>query len=162
MGRFFGISEEHRSINEGITKWQREIGQVILWYEFDRGASVLDPVYDESGARRWLVPKRIPVYSTIRVEAAEEPSAEGFYTVDRIHFSALLEQLRRHSLSNPYDAQAHLHDRVVWDGFVWELRRYQIVGRIENFETTVSIDAVKVSPEEMVNDIDFQAFDQPV
>lgn len=162
MGRFFDIPAEHRSINDGIIKWRHEIGQVLLWYEFDRVLSVRDPVYDESGARRWLAPKRIPVYSVIRVEASEVPSPTGFYTVDTVHSSALLEQLRRHGLSNPYDAQAHLKDRFVWDGFVWEIRRYQIMGRIESFETTVSIDATKVSPDEMVNDVEFQAFAQPI
>jgi hypothetical protein len=106
--------------------------------------------------RRWFAPKRIPVYSVIRVEASETPDDVGLYTVDSIHITALIEQIRKHGLTNPYDAKAHLNDRFVWDSFVWEIRRYQIQGRVKALETTVGIDATKVSEEEMVNDVDFQ------
>jgi hypothetical protein len=150
-----------RETNKAITHFQREVGVTILWFEFDRADTSVDDVYDEgsaAGGRRWFPPKRVPVYSLIRQEAEERPDAEGFYAPDTIHFSALIEQLRKAGLSNPTDARSHLLDRVLWDGEIWNIQGYQIQGRLHGIETTLGIDAVQVSPEEMVNDPDFAAY----
>lgn len=153
-----------RHTNRQISRFQRKVGAQVLWYEFDKENTETDDLYDEgssTGGRMWKTPRRIPVYSVIRTEGAEVPGAEGQYTVDSIHFSALLEQLRRFGLSEPFNAQKHINDRIVWDNFVWEIRRYQIQGRLQEYETTVGVDATKVTPDEMINDPQFGEYDQP-
>lgn len=160
----YTIRDHLRHTNRQITKFQRKAGTAVQWWEFDRADTTEDDIYDEgstTGHRMWFPPKTIPVYSIIREEGVEVPGPEGQYTVDTIHISALLEQLKRAGLSEPYNAQKHINDRVVYDNFVWELRRYQIMGRLQDYETTVSIDATKVSPEEMQNDPQFAAYAQP-
>ena len=158
-------SRDHlRHTNRQITRFQRKVGTIVVWYEFDRENSQEDDLYDEgyiNKSRMWKAPRRIPVYSIIRAEGDEVPGAEGQYTVDTIHISALLEQLCRFGLSEPYNAQRHLNDRIIYDNFVWEIRRYQIHGRLNDYETTVGIDATKVSPEEMQNDSQFTEYAQP-
>ena len=162
----YTVRDHLRHENRQITTFQRKAGTTIQWWEFDRADTTRDAVYDEGpgvagGGRLWYPPKMIPVYSIIRVEGVEVPGPEGKYTVDTIHVSALLDQLRKAGLSNLLDAQSHLNDRFVWDSFVWEIRTYQIQGRLQTYETTVGIQATKVSPEEMINDSQFGAFDQP-
>lgn len=172
----YRVRDHLRHTNKAITAFQGYTGTTVLWYEWEGvvdttpdapGADTgLEDLYDEGGgsstqARRWKAPKQMPVYSVIRQEDVETPSAEGMYTVETIHLTALLEQLRQHGLREPYDARKHLFDRIVWDGRVYEIRRYQIQGRLQNYETTVGIDATRVMPEEMVNDPDFAAYDQP-
>jgi hypothetical protein len=169
----YRVRDHLRHTNKEIARFQRYTGTTVLWYEW---AGVIDTtpdvsegiedLYDEGGlaatqARRWVAPKPMPVYSVIRQEDVETPSAEGMYTVETIHISALLEQLRAAGLSDPYDARRHLFDRIVWDGRVYEIRRYQIQGRLQNYETTVGIDATRVMPEEMINDPDFTGYYLP-
>lgn len=157
----YTIRDHLRHTNRQVTKFQRKAGTTVAWWEFDKENTTRDPVYDEGGQRMWHAPKQIPVYSVIRAEGVEVPSAEGQYTVDTIHLSGLLDQFRRHGLTEPYNAQRHINDRIIYDNFVWEIRRYQIMGRLQDYETTVSIDATKVSPEELINDPQFTAYDQP-
>lgn len=157
----YNIRDHYRETNEAIADFQGEVGTRILWWEFDKALTTVDDLYDEgsmTGQRRWHAPKRVPVYSVIRTERAERPGSEGFYDASTIHFSALLEQLRKAGLSDPYDAQRHLFDRVLWDGEIFEIRVYQIHGRLQMYETTVGIDATEVDPAEMVNDPDFTAY----
>ena len=157
----YTVRDHLRHTNRQVTKFQRKVGTIVDWWEFDKVNTTKDDIYDEGPDRKWKAPKRMPVYSVIRVEGVEVPDAEGQYTVDSIHFSGLLEQFRRAGMTAPYDAQAHINDRVIYDHFVWEIRRYQIMGRLQDYETTVSIDATKVSPEEMINDSQFGDYDQP-
>ncbi len=171
----YRVRDHLRHTNKEVARFQRYAGTTVLWYEWEGvidtspdtpGSIGLEDLYDEGGGsitqtRQWYAPKPMPVYSVIRQEDVEAPSAEGMYTVETIHFSALLEQLRAAGLSDPYDARKHLFDRVVWDNRVYEIRRYQLQGRLQNYETTVGVDATRVMPEEMVNDPDFAAYDQP-
>lgn len=159
MSRYWPIRREVQSINSGIVRdLQREVGATVQWREFDPSASTVDTLYDEAGILRWKPSKPIPVYAVIRDEGAEDPNAEGLYTIDTIHFSASIEQLRRAGLTKPHDGQAHLRDRIIWDDFVWDIRHYAITGRVQEYEVSVGIDAVKLSYEELVNDPDFSSF----
>lgn len=151
------LRHTHRQLN----RFQRKVGTKVRWWEFDPENTTKDDLYDEGPARMWHAPKSVPVYSIIREEGVEVPGPEGKYTVDTIHISADLEALRRAGLSEPYNAQKHLNDRLFYDNFIWEIRRYQIHGRLQDYETTVGIDATRVSPEEMVNDPQFSDYDQP-
>jgi len=167
----YRIRDHFRHTNRAVSAFQKYVGTTILWFEWEGMVDVtpsqsegIEDLYDEGGVaptqnRQWHSPKPMPVYSVIRTEDVEAPSPEGMYTVDSIHFSALLEQLRQAGLNDPYDARKHLFDRVLWDGRIYEIRRYQIQGRIEHYETTVGIDATRVMPEEMINDPDFAAYD---
>ena len=157
----YSIRDHLRHANKEINRFQRKVGTSVLWWEFDKAGTTKDDLYDEgsaTGHREWVAPKRIPVYSVIRQEGIETPNPEGQYTVDSIHLSGQLEKMRQAGLSEPYNSQRHINDRFVYDGFVWEVRRYQIFGRLWDYETTVGIDATKVSPEEMINDPQFQAY----
>lgn len=153
----YDARDHFRETNKAITDFQRQIGATVIWYEWNPESTPDDTIYDQYG-RDWHPGKPMPLYSIIRDEGAEVPSAEGFYTVDTIHCAALLEQLRRAGLSDPYNAQRHLRDRFSWDGFIWEVRRWAIQGRLQTMEATVGIDATKVTEEEMRHDPDFQPY----
>lgn len=167
----YNVRDHFRHTNKEIARFQRAVGTTVLWYEWEGVVDTtptvsegIEDLYDEGGVvttqgRRWYPPKPMPVYSVIRQEDVEAPSAEGMYAVDSIHVAALLEQLRQAGLSDPYDARKHLFDRLVWDNRVYEIRRYQIQGRLNQYETTVGIDATRVMPEEMQGDTDFAAYD---
>lgn len=156
----YTVRDHYRHTNRMIEEYQQYTGVTVLWYEWDPDTTTVDDLYDEGPSRRWMVPKPMPVYSLVREEGTEVPSAEGHYPVDTIHAAALLEQLRKYGLSDPYDAQRHLHDRFIWDGFVWEVRRWAIQGRTRTYEATVGIDAYRVMPDELVNDPDFAVYAQ--
>lgn len=163
----FDARKAARNMNLGFERFQRDWGATVQWFEWDGAEAAADDetdIYDEGTAtnpRRWLPPKVVQIMSVIRVEGEERPTAEGFYTVDHIHLTASVEQLRRNGLHKVDDAQWHLFDRFVWDNFVWEVRRFQIQARLTTIELLVGIDAMRVKDEEMLNDIDFIRFFPP-
>ncbi len=157
----YTVRDHFHQTNKAVTKFQREVGVDVLWWEFDVTDTTEDDVYDEGsaeGQRRWYTPKLMPVYSLIRTDRTERPGAEGFYDANSVHVSALLEQLRKRGLSDPYDAQRHLFDRFLYAGQIFEIRVYQIHGRLQTWETDVGINATQVNPEELINDPDFGAY----
>lgn len=156
MPRFFNARSEVDRINRHVRNdYERIVGQVIDWWEYDPANSTVDTLYDEGGSRMWVPAKKVPTLWIRRVEGVEIPGEEGLYTQDTIHFACLIDSLRRRGISKPFDAQHHLRDRIVWDEFVWDLRAYQIEGRVKGYETVVGVQAVRVHSEEMVNDPQF-------
>lgn len=157
----YTVRDHLRHTNKAVTGYQRYTGLTVLWWEWDQVHTTVDALYDEgsaTGHRRWYAPKYIPVYSLIRTDRTERPGAEGFYDANSIHISALLEQLKKAGLTNPANSQAHLFDRIGYAGAIYEIRTYQIHGRLRVYETDVGIDATQVNPEEVVNDSDFSAY----
>lgn len=160
----YDVRDHYAESNKAIAQFQREVGTIILWWEFDSADTTEDDLYDEGsavGQRRWYPPKKIPVYSVIRVDRTERPHAEGFYDANTVHFSGLVEQWRRAGLTDPHNSQLHLFDRVKFGDAIYEIRQYQIHGRLHLLETTVGVDATQVNPEEVVNDPDFTAYFSP-
>jgi hypothetical protein len=157
----YSVRDHLRHTNRLVTGYQRYTGTTVLWWEWDQADTTVDTLYDEgsaTGHRRWYPPKKIPVYSLIRTDRTERPGSEGFYDAASVHVSALLDQLRKAGLTNPADSQKHLFDRFLYAGMIFEIRTYQIHGRLQSYETDVGIDATQVNPEELINDPDFGAY----
>lgn len=149
------VQREIRSIKRGIKSYQRETGQQIIWYEFDPVNSTKDPVYDEGPSRRWKPGKRVPVVFAYFHEDEDRPAAEGFYMVNTLHFTVLMDSLRRAGVSNPEDTEKHMHDRFSFNGNTYSIDRYQKQGLVHDQWMTVGVDGNQVKEEELAGDADF-------
>ena len=149
------IRREIRSINKGIKSYQRETGETVIWFEFDALGTTKDPVYDEGASRKWKPGKPVPVVFAYFQEAPETPNPEGFYMVNTIHFTVLLDTLRKSGISNPEDTAKHMHDRFSFNGNTYSIDRYQKQGLVHGTWLTVAVDGHQVKPDDIVNDEDF-------
>lgn len=156
------VKRHLNQINRSFRRYQRTVGQIVTWYEWDPTSSGVTGTYDE-GSRGWKPPRPMPILHLVRDEEEQVPREEGFITTGRVHLTASPEQLRRAGMSDPYDSRRHLHDRFLWDNEVWEVRTWRLQGRLVNFETVIGIDAQRVAPEEMYNDpqADWAIYTQP-
>lgn len=146
------VRREVASINKGIRDYQRETGQTILWYEFDSELSTRDPVYDEGPSRKWLPGKPVPVVFTYFHEAREEPRPEGFYMVNMVHFTVLLDTLRKSGISNPDRTELHMHDRFLFNGNLYSINSYEKQGHLRDTWITIAVDGLQVKDDEMLTD----------
>lgn len=163
VGGRFNQRHDVDNIFEGMAHdLQAYEGQVVLWYMFDREASVVDPIYDvgsqSSGGtgREWKAPITVPALSVIRTEGAEQDQERGSYTTDSVHVVLSYEQAVRVGMVNlDRFADRRLNDRFVWNGVVYSPTRVQARGLVRHQHTVVGVDALQVNSEELVNDADF-------
>lgn len=149
----YDIVKRHlNQVERSYQRYQHKVGTTVVWYEFDRALTTLHPLYDEGPEPRWKPGFQLHVLAVIRDEDREQPREEGFYTGGTTHLSFGTRQALRDGMTDPYDAVSHLKDRFLWDGEHWEVRRYQISGRLRRAEVVIGVDAQRLSPEELVNE----------
>lgn len=137
-------------------RWYRDyVGTWVTWYEYDPARSTKDNIYDESPEAQWKPGFILPVMVVIRDEDRENPNPEGFYTGSTIHLTFGTEMASKAGMNDPLTATPHLKDRFKWDEAYWEVRRYQISGRLKKYEVVIGVDAQKLAAEEMFNQADF-------
>jgi len=134
-------------------RWYRNyVGTTVQWWEFDREDSTTHAVYDEGPERIWHQPFVLPVMVVIRDEDRKVPQEQGFYAVSTIHLTFGTDMAARAGMRDPHDARFHLHDRFLWDDKYFEVRRFQISGRLKRYEVVIGVDGTALSEEEFFND----------
>lgn len=134
-------------------RWYRNyVGTTVEWWEFDREESTTHPVYDEGPQKIYKPSIVLPVMVVIRDEDRKSPREEGFYSISNIHLTFGTKMAADAGMSDPHDARHHLFDRFFWDDRYFEVRRFQISGRLKRYEVVIGVDAVALSEEEFVND----------
>jgi hypothetical protein len=142
-------------VQKAFRWYQRTIGTTVIWYAFDRAATTKDDIYDEGPERRWKPGFVLPVLHVARTERAETAREEGYYDMGSAHLVISPHQAAAAGLDDPWDAESQLFDRFLWDGTVFEVRTWQIQGRMRRFEVVVGATAQEVAPEEYFNDPHF-------
>jgi hypothetical protein len=145
------VKDYIHQIEKGYKWWQRYIGTTILWWEFDYENSYKHPIYDESPEALWKPPIVLPVMVVIRDEDRRVPREEGFYAISTAHLTFGTKMAADAGMTDPHDARLHLKDRFLWDDRYFEVRRFQISGRLKRFEVVVGVDGTALGDEELVN-----------
>lgn len=139
-------------------RWYRNyVGTTVKWFEFDPAATTKDDIYDEGPQRRWKPAISLPVMVVIRDEERKAAREEGFYAAGTIHLTFGTKMALQAGMTDPYTSRVHLHDRFQFDlddagPVYWEVRRFQISGRLKRYEVVIGVDAMQISPEEWQND----------
>lgn len=163
QGGRFDIRYEVSSISEGMSDDLYDpAGTVFKWFVYDPGDTSVDPVYDvgdpQHGGRMWKGPYRVPVLG-VRFEQGETvQNKRGLYTTDILHAVLNIGQLDKvlfdfGSQGNAIDA--HYKDRFLWRGELWEPTKLWARGSISNYRTVVSMDAMQVMDDQIVDDVFF-------
>jgi hypothetical protein len=147
-------------INRDVAQEQQESGTEVDWWFYDIGGSTGDE-YDEGG-RRWKGPFRIPVLDARRVPGPLQDGSDGQYYRDTLTIRMNYEQSRLAGITPDIQTNtgAHLSDRIVYMGRVWNVFNIDVQGQFEpeNKEVTVTVYASQVRPDELVDDTDFAAY----
>lgn len=146
------IRRELRSINRGIKSYQRETGETILWFEFDVLGTTKDPVYDEGPSRKYKTGKPVPVIFAYFHEDEERPNPDGFYMVNTLHFTVLIDTLRKAGISNPERTELHMHDRFSFNGNMYNINAYRKQGLVHGTWLTIAVDGTQVKEDELATD----------
>lgn len=157
----FNVEYETKEIHRGLVGWQRRTGDFVDWFRFDRQDSTMDDVYDEGdGAGKvYNGPYRIPVMHVTHEEGRNLDTDTGFYFDDSLHITAAFDQVRETGLTEmEIKTQKYLKDRVIYDHRVFRIVRIEVLGQVRKQDIILSIDAVHVKPDELVNDTQFAEF----
>ena len=145
------VNQVHRAF-----RWyQPKAGVRVKWYRFDPAATTVDDVYDEGPERRWLPALDVPLLHVVRDEEAQADTEEGLYALGSVHFVVDPRQAQRAGLDDPWQAPPRLNDRFLYDDRFWEIRSWQVQGRLRQWEVVVGGNAAQVAPEELSNDPNF-------
>lgn len=159
MSRFdarFELDNIHEGMDEDL---QREVGQILPWYVFDRDASVVDDVYDvgsATGGRKWKDPVLVPALSVVNLEDDEIINDRGQYLIDTIRIAINPDALRIAGLHDVVERpHEHANDRVVYEGMVFAVHQVRVRGTLRSGYVVVGVDAQQVKPDELTNDAQF-------
>jgi len=172
-------------INQGLERFGRQVGQDVLWYEWnaasvededssDPGPQFDDDLYDEGGSQpgrpdapvgrnaEWWAPVTVRVLQAVLNEGEQEFQDIGNYTVDRLSIVVAYEALVKAGISNPTDRGGHMNDRIGYDGRLFSVDAFNPRGRIANVPGfTVSVMATEIKDDELaVGDADWASGDR--
>lgn len=161
----FDADYETNEIHEALQGWATEFGDNVLYYRYWGSESQVHDIWDEATGvgRVWHPPHEIEVLHVTHAEGGNEDRAEmGQYYNDTLYLTASYDQLRRLGMTElDLQHQTYLNDRIVYDYRVFRVTRLQVMGQIQSRDVIVSIEGTQVKPDEMLNDLGFEAFANP-
>jgi hypothetical protein len=160
----FDADYEINDIQQSLRGWQSEFGDNVLYYRYWGEHSQVHDIWDEGTGvgRVWHPPHEIEVLHVTHIEGGNQDRAEGQYYNDEIYITASVEQLQRLGMTElDLQYQTYLRDRLVYNFRVFRVTRMQVMGQIQKRDTIVSIEGTQVKPDEMLNDVGFEAFANP-
>jgi hypothetical protein len=164
-GGRFSVDYETGSIYRGLRDWQRWTGESFNYYRFEYDWSSVDSVYGEADSplgRVYFGPNLIPALHIMHTEVNNESNEDGFYENSTIHVTLSYNQLTRLGLTRmDIETKNYLKDRFVYKTRVFRVTTMEILGKIQERDIIVAIDATQVKPEEMANDKQFSMYAFP-
>lgn len=160
----FSADYEMSQIADALRGWQTAFGDNVLYYRYWGSESQVHNIWDEATGvgRVWHPPHEIEVLHVTRIEGSAEDRAHGLYYNDSIYITAAFHMLTRLGMTElDLQHQTYLRDRLVYDFRVFRVSRLQITGQIQKRDPIVSIEGSQIKPDEMLNDVGFEAFASP-
>ena len=159
----FRIDDEIANIRDGMQQDLRmPVGQSVQWWVFNQELTTADVVFDVAtdkspDGRYWDRPFTLPCLSAEVIQGETHHDERGFYNVDRLHLTVSFADIQRLLPDLPNNTDIHLKDRVGFRGALYQPFQIWSRGQVADHYTVVSIDALQVKPDEVVNDPQFAA-----
>ena len=131
----------------GLGWYQSNLGEGVLWYEFDAEHSTFSSIFEEGG-RTYAKAIGVPVLWVIENEDDEENPPEGGRYNPTLRFAVDVGQIRRSGVSDVMDAERHQNDIVLYHRTLWTINAYQIRGRMGGHSVIIGVECERVSPDE--------------
>lgn len=159
QGRF-SVPFERRSIATGMDyDLQRQVGQSIQWWIFDKTQTQVDDVYDvgdSTGGRKYKSPITIPTLNAVIIQGEVRQTERGFYNTDVFRATVNITEIDSHLQDSISDALNDYYlDRIVYRHEVFVPTRVYPRGLVGDKYTVFTIEADQVNPEQLVNDPQF-------
>ena len=120
----------------------------MFWYVYNPDDQIAsDDVYDEGG-RSWKSGVRLPVLPVSVEQAAEQDESGGLFQVRRINVKIIPDMWQRRGLPDPTSRDRGL-DRIKFERVTYEVRKFQLAGRIGRFYSIYLVTGIEVLPEEV-------------
>jgi hypothetical protein len=150
---------EVREIFKHFTRYERDMGETVIYYAFDAELSNYDRVYDE-GYRRYRQGIRIPFLWVDQSEAPEDYAPEGRRPTQRLRIAVSALRLFEAGISvseahgnrlgdvSPstvwrYDRN---HDIMLYDSRYYEVASYNIRGRVKGEDVIIGLTGIETFP----------------
>ena len=144
-------NEIEHIFKNGYRWYQRNLGDAVVWHEYDSANTEYHPVYDEGG-RRYTAGVVLEALWVIVTEARSQRSMEGRKPVERISLAVSARTLDISGISDPEDYARHLNDVIRYQGRLWEIKEYNIKGSIPDAVIIGVVGTQIYEDEEMVFD----------
>lgn len=160
------IRREVRSIERGLKQFQREVGDVITWYEFDPVNSTPEDTYGEGPLPNPMDPTQAVVGTGLAFrppvvipavwvrfippEAIQTDSGE--YTINHLSLRIAVDSLRRSGLRQSLDPAFHYNDRFAYRDFPYRVEEYAPKGWLGGAYLIVDVTGRQLKEEEFETD----------
>ena len=155
---------EAREIWRHFQKYQAEIGETLIYFQFDAENSQYDSVYDE-GNRRYHMGKPIPILWVDQSEATEDYAPEGRRPTQRVRVAVSARDMYESGISvtevhgnrltdtSPSEVWRldRMHDIFYYDNRYYEVSAFQVRGRVKGEDVVVGITGIETFPADDMN-----------
>jgi hypothetical protein len=143
--------EAEHIFRKGYEWYSKNVGEGVVWHEYDSAATSYHPVYDEGG-RSYSAGILVPCLWVIQQEDDLRPANEGKKPTQTIRTAVSIRVLHTCGISDPEDSARHLNDVFRYGNLLWKVTGYQIRGRMPG-SMVVGISGTQVfANEEMLFD----------
>jgi hypothetical protein len=145
------LRQEIERVFDGFSWYQTNLGEVVVWHEYDSENTEYPNVYDEGG-RHYTSGVYLPVLWAIITEGRAARTDTGRKPTETLSLAVSARALDESGLSDPDDYARRLNDVIRYDERLWKVTTFNIRGRIPT-SVIVGITATQIySDEEMVFD----------
>lgn len=152
---------ETQKIGDALRGYQPAFGDQMLYYRFDFQNSQESNIYDEATGtgRVYKGSIEVPVLHVVHTMGGDDLEEAGFYTNDQIQITVAFRQFSRTGMTHA-DLRngSYLRDRLAYDDKLFRVLGMAIQGQIVRSDLVVSIDAVQVKSDEVVDDVQFAEY----
>jgi hypothetical protein len=146
-------------------RYQMVMGEVIIWYMFDRDTTIYDDVYDESGlgGKRYRPGKQVPVLWIDQIEPTETYEPEGRRPTNRIRCGISAQVINNVGIGADEASGGRVwddgpdypgfwadraHDLAYYDGRYYEVSNFQIRGRVQEQDVIIGVSGIETQPDD--------------
>jgi len=121
--------ETEHIFNNGYQWYEENLGEGVIWHEFDSENTEYHGTYDEGG-RAYTAGILIPALWVIVTEDSSRPTDAGRKPTEKITAAFSMRSLHLSGVSDPEDYTRRLNDLMRYDNRMWKVGGYQIRGRV--------------------------------
>lgn len=152
---------EHSLIDKHVQRRNREVGEVIVWYEFKplaTSGSYYDDIYDEgapgAGGRTYASGVLVPTIYIAEIEDQYRAIPEARQPVQIVSATILVRDMVESGISNVREYKEHLNDVFEYDDRYYKVREYSVRGRLNKEHKSGEV-LVAITGFEVVMDQEF-------
>jgi hypothetical protein len=162
------MRREARHVWREFARYQRVVGETVVWFRFDPINSRYDDIYDEGGAK-FYPGVRMPVEWVDQIEDPEQSRPEGRRSTQRIRFSVSVKMMAECGVvtteahgrriwdpeipppgqvgrPNPPWLDERINDVIFYDGRYYSVSNFQIRGRLQGLDVIIGVSGIEMIP----------------